>query len=347
MRGRGYSSRLKKGIRLLLLGEPMVAGRDPIPVITQDEVEEVLRFFPLPKFFIFGYARSGTTLLARLVRLHRQVHCNWQAHFFTRPPFLSAFVESPTVAEWLSRRNNRWNRGRDLSPVVLRVVADFILEREAVRVGKGIVGDKSPSNLLHGEAVTRLAAVYPDAKLVYIMRDARDALVSHRLQSFVDAVSMLNQEDRRLREEFLSSPESFLGGGRSIFTPAGLRQGAENWAKNVTETVAAGRELFADRFLHLRFEDLLVDPLRSIEAVWAFLGAAETGDEEAEAVRAEMAQNPDAVWQRSQWGDIASRIPKGGAGSWRTVMTIQDLAVVEQVAGPSLLAWGYGAGAGP
>ena len=54
------------------------------------EVAEARTFFPLEKFFIFGHARSGTTMLTRLIRLHPEVHCNYQAHFFTRPPLLES-----------------------------------------------------------------------------------------------------------------------------------------------------------------------------------------------------------------------------------------------------------------
>ena len=334
-------SRLRKAIALLLRGDRRQAVRGPIPAITQEEVEEARRFFPRQKFFIFGHARSGTTLLARLVRLHRQVYCNWQSHFFTRAPFLTGLVEDPEVAKWLGRRNNRWNRGRDLSPVVLRAAADFILEREADREGQSIVGDKSPSSRLHGAAVERLAAVYPDARLIYILRDGRDALVSQRLQSFVDAVDTLTRDDLRLRQEFLASPEAFLGGGRSIFLDGDLRRRAERWARNVTETVARGTELFADRFHFLRFEDLLADPAGAITKLWTFLEAAQPGEAEAEALRLEIARNPDAEWQRQQLGEVASRIPKGGTGSWRAMMTARDLAVVDQAAGATLRAWGY------
>jgi hypothetical protein len=75
--------------------------------------------------------------------------------------------------------------------------------------------------------------------------------------------------------------------------------------------------------------------------VWAFLGAAEPGREEEEAVRTEMGRNPDAEWQQQQLGEAAWRIPKGGSGSWRAMMTARDLAVVDQAAGTTLRAWGY------
>jgi hypothetical protein len=45
--------------------------------------------------------------------------------------------------------------------MVLRAAADFILEREARQVGKRIVGDKSPSSLLDGQAVRLMREFIP------------------------------------------------------------------------------------------------------------------------------------------------------------------------------------------
>jgi len=149
--------RFKLAARILTKGaEPEKARRELIPPISLEEVAEARQFFPMGKFFIFGHARSGTTLLTRLVRVHPDVHCNYQAHFFTRPPLLNSLVSDPDVGAWLARRSNRWNRGRDLSPVVLRAVSDFIMERDARLAGKNIVGDKSPNSLLDGRAVQLL-----------------------------------------------------------------------------------------------------------------------------------------------------------------------------------------------
>ncbi len=147
-------------------------------------------------------------MLTRLIRLHPEIHCSYQAHFFTRPPTLESLVNSEQIGEWLCRPSNRWNRGKDLSPIVLRAAADFILEREARREGKIIVGDKSPNNLLDGKAVQQLFKVYPDAYLIYIVRDGRDAAISHRFQSFIDLTQTLSNEDLKIRLEFSAHPDN-------------------------------------------------------------------------------------------------------------------------------------------
>src|SRR5512135_1322420 len=217
-------SRFRSAARILLKGDPKRKKRNPIPAITAEEVAEIKQFFSREKFFIFGHARSGTTLLMRLVRLHPEVHGNYQAHFFTRQPLLKSLVNSPEAEEWLTRKSNRWNQGHDLSPLVLRAVADFILERDAAREGKMIVGDKSPSSTIHGQAVRDMYAVYPDAKLVYIVRDGRDVLVSERFRNFVEESKFLTAEDKRIIADLKADPASFTSGSRSIFTETFIRR---------------------------------------------------------------------------------------------------------------------------
>ena len=76
--------RINLAAQVLVNGRLATAEEFDIPEINPEEVAEAKTFFPMEKFFIFGHARSGTTLLTRLIRLHPKVHCNYQAHFFTR-----------------------------------------------------------------------------------------------------------------------------------------------------------------------------------------------------------------------------------------------------------------------
>jgi len=329
--------------RILLKGGkvPAVARRTDIPALTEEEAAEARSFFPMGKFFIFGHARSGTTLLARLVRVHPKVHCNYQAHFFTRAPLLQSLVADPEVGTWLARRSNRWNHGRDLSPVVLRAAADYIMEREARPLGKRIVGDKSPSSLLDGEAVRLMHKVYPDGRLVYIVRDGRDTALSHRFQAFIDNPQSLKREDLAIREAFAQDPQPFLRGERSLFSEKALSAAALGWVKNVDETDRLGRELYGERYLALRYEDLLTKPWEEMSRLWAFLGA-EPGDAGLEAaLQSEMQENPDADWQQQKASEIAQPLQKGRQGSWREMFTPRDCELFNRLAGETLKAWKY------
>jgi hypothetical protein len=336
-----FITRAKLAARVLLgKSPPRARGRD-IPPISPEEIAEAKDFFPMDKFFIFGHARSGTTLLTRLVRLHPNVHCNYQAHFFTRAPLLQSLVSDEEVGAWLARRSNRWNRGSDLSPVILRAASDYILEREARREGARIVGDKSPNSLMDGEAVRLMHQVYPDARLIYIVRDGRDAALSHRFQAFIDKTEHLTNEDLRIREAFIQNPQPFLHGQRSIFTPKGIRQAAEGWNRNVVETTRMGKELYGDQFISLRYEDLLANPWEEMSRLWEFLGADSSFPELQGAIQDELGHNPDAEWQREKANEIAEALTKGKKGIWQELFNAEDRHIFHQIAGATLTAWGY------
>ncbi len=333
-------SRLRSAARILLKGEPQKNQRNPIPAITPEEVAEVKQFFPREKFFLLGHARSGTTLLMRLARLHPDVHCNYQAHFFTRKPLLKSLVDSPEIEEWLTRKSNRWNHGRDLSPLVLRAAADIIMERDAARAGKRIVGDKSPSSVIHGQAVRDLHAVYPDAKIVYIVRDGRDVILSERFRNFVEESKFLTAEDKRIIADLRLDPAPFGDGRRSIFTETFIRRTAGDWAHDLQETEAEARRLFGDRFYALRYEDLLAHPFEEMKKVWQFLGV-EAEPSLERAILEEMRSNPDEEWQSRRNEDIASFLPKGQSGNWARLFSERDKSLFEQVAGHMLARWKY------
>jgi LPS sulfotransferase NodH len=333
-------SRIKKSARILLRGEPKKKNRNPIPAITADEVAEIKQFFPREKFFIFGHARSGTTLLMRLVRLHAEVHCNYQAHFFTRQPMLKSLVDTPEAEEWLKRKSNRWNQGGDLSPLVLRAAADFIMERDAAQEGKRIVGDKSPSSTIHGQAVRDLYAVYPDAKLVYIVRDGRDVLISERFRNLVEESKFLKAEDKHIIEDLRQDQAQFTNGTRSIFTENVIRRVANGWVKNVQETEAEGRRLFGENYFSLRYEDLLAQPFDEMQKLWNFLGVQVDRSLE-KAITDEMSSNPDEEWQAKRNEDIASFLPKGQAGNWQRLFTARDKSIFKEAAGEMLIKWNY------
>ncbi|MGB9639341.1 MAG: sulfotransferase family protein [Anaerolineales bacterium] len=337
------SQRIKRVTRVFFQPAPPNPPLDwqSIPAIEAADLGDIQLFFARPKYFIFGHARSGTTLLARLIRVHPDVHCNWQAHFFTRQPFLHSLVQDASVQEWLSRRSNRWNQGKDLSPLVMRVAADFILEREAAQLGKRIVGDKSPNSLVNGDAVLKMHQIYPDARLIYIVRDGRDAVLSHRFQSFIDKAENLTEEDLAIRQAFSQDPTPFLNGKRSLFTPKGLRRAAQGWVDNVTQTDSFAKKLYGESYYSLRFEDLIRNPWEKMCQIWDFLGADIHISGLQEELLQELQQNPDSDWQQQKASEIAQVLQKGKSGGWREMFTGADRQQFLEIAATTLAEWGY------
>ena len=61
---------------------------------------------------------------------------------------------------------------------------DYFLGGELLKSGKRIVGDKSP--LLTPDTIREISAIYPEAKVIHIIRDGRDVAVSaaHHARNF-------------------------------------------------------------------------------------------------------------------------------------------------------------------
>lgn len=334
-------SRLKSAARILIKGEPKKKTRSAIPAITAEELVEVRQFFPREKFFVMGHARSGTTLLMRLLRLHEEVHCNYQAHFFSRKPMLKSLVDSPDAEEWLSRKSNRWNQGRDLSPLVLRATADFIMERDAACEGKHIVGDKSPSSTIHGQIVRDTHLIYPDAKIIYIVRDGRDVLTSERFRNFVEESKFLTSEDKRIMADLRTDSAPFSDGRRSIFTETSIRNIAKRWVDDLNEIDEESKRLYGENYISLRYEDMLSNPFAELSRLWKFLDVKKVDSALEKQLVEEMSSNPDEEWQAKRNEGIASFLPKGQAGNWQRLFTARDKALFKEIAGDVLTKWGY------
>ena len=126
--------------------------------------------------------------------------------------------------------------------------------------------------LIHGQAVRDMHAIYPDAKLIYIVRDGRDVLISERFRNLVEESKFLKAEDKQVIEELRKDQTQFANGTRSIFTESVIRRVVSGWVKNLQETEDEGRRLFGEHYCSLRYEDLLAHPFDEMQRLWNFLG---------------------------------------------------------------------------
>lgn len=322
-----------------------LTDRAPLAALPVQSQERIRRHFSRPKFFIVGYPRSGTTLLARLVSLHPEVCCLWQAHFFSEQHSLRSALGTHQVEEWLERPDNRWVRDEAALSTLLRAACDFVMEAEAEDQGKSIVGDKSPASDWR-LGLEDLAKVYPDAVVVHIVRDGRDVAVSRRLQQFIDLPHLLDRKDRKIRDQLKSSGADLMDDRRPIFTRSWLEDEAWSWSEEVTEVDRKGRDLYGDGYLSVRFEDLIRVPEEHVTRVWESLNVEASSVTEAllDEVRSELRQNPAAEWHEQADPQLARHFDRGTPGGWRRVFTSQDEATFLKYGSRGLEHWGYEAG---
>ena len=199
---------------------------------------------------------------------------------------------------------------RELSGVASPTVVDGVgaaFRAYAKEHGKSRWADKTPD---HAEHIPLLAAMFPDALFVHLLRDGRDVALS---------VIELSKEHTGPRHP----PQS----------PASA---AFFWGRRMRRVASASREL-ADRLAMVRYEDLVKDPEPELRRLCAFLDLSfEAGMLEHDAGALETV--PEA--QRGIHGRIAMP-PTMGLRDFRTQMSPRDVEEFEAIAARELARAGY------
>lgn len=187
------------------------------------------------------------------------------------------------------------------APCDYPTAAAALFQDFADRRGKQRWGDKTPRNIL---SVGWLSEVYPKSRFLHIIRDARDV-----------AASLCK-----------------AGWHATLF------RAARFWKDRVEAGRLAGSVLPPDRYLELKYEDLLIAPQASLQGVAEWLGV---GYEPAmlQYYRDADTQIPS---QHADLFELLDKpIDKSRAYAWKPSMKGRDVAEVERVAGPLLAELGY------
>lgn len=208
--------------------------------------------------FIIGAPRSGTSLLYAILRRSSHLkhwpgesHEIWEADYH---PALRGWSSNALAAE-------------DLTPeAAARIRRGFFL----VTGRKHRLLDKTPRNALR---VPFVDALFPDARYVYLQRDGRE-----NVNSLINA-----WRTPRYRTYELPEPHSIPGvqprWWKFVLYPgwrddtAGPLEvvAAKQWAISNDHALAASKEIGLDRWVEVRYEDLIEAPEREVARILEFL----------------------------------------------------------------------------
>src|ERR671920_631297 len=287
-------------------------------------------------FFVAGEMRSGTSWLRHSLSDHPEIACGQEGSFFGRgydheeiPVYTGpvssltrALAHSRELKTWHALPWNLWSDGYDEDLRALsRLSVDYFLSKEVARTGRRIVGDKSPQ---HTECLDEIHEIYPDARIIHIVRDGRDVAVSAMHHWWREAkdrggVFELTPEELELRAAYLEDRQGFLSSGRSIFTEERLGQLARRWSYRVGKAHRDGTTLYGDRYLEIWYEDLLQDTPNTLRRVFGLLGASEDDRIIKYCIRASSFERVSSRQPGEE--DSSSFFRKGVAGDWRDVFT--------------------------
>ena len=270
-----------------------------------------------PPFFVVGNDRSGTTMLRLVLDRSAEAAVPPESMFLVdtaaarRSGDLGDAAEAARLLEriWEHPRVRGWGLPREPPPVpaglshsgAYRFAVEAPFRAYASLAGKSRWGDKTPAYL---HQVDELFAVWPDARLIVLVRDGRDVALS-----------------------IMGLP----------FGPNNVWAAARTWAAGIRRGQEAERR-HPDQVLTLRYEDLASEPKREVERACEFLGLA--FDEAMLAIEetdaAKLAKGQEG-WFTSVWAGINT----SAVGKWRREMTPAQQAVFAAVAGDELRALGY------
>lgn len=299
-----------------------------------------------PPVFILCAPRSGTTWLVRALGAHPEVHATELRAFghyvdvvhdhesakprlrITLDAYLDALLDPHT---WQPLGPSRDSVRDDLVRDVYRTIQAHALRR----TGKRMLVDKfTPYLGTAGEAVRSIRRLFPDAKIILLLRDGRDVAVSGVMHWLTKNVDRMSEHQRRRRaflvEKVGAPPDRF-------FTDDEVRQWAAHWREPIDSVEEAAGAL---ERLDVRYEDMVADLGAELRRIYGFLGVA--ADDSIIRASVETSTFEAMSGGRSRGEDApGAHVRKGVVGDWRNYFTLADASLFDREAGRTLAAWGY------
>jgi hypothetical protein len=271
-----------------------------------------------PPVFVTGCARSGTTLL-----YHTLLSSGGFAVYFAEPAVFDMLVpkfknlgvrnnRARLMKYWLNSKMFRASglRREDIEAKILlqcKSNGDFlpIVMQEIARVqGKDRWAVWGPDNLLYMQQIKK---EMPHAKFIHIIRDGRDVAISMQKEGWIRPLPW----DRN----------------------QGLLVAALHWLWKVNRGRKCGQR-FAPDYLEVRFEDLLAKRKETLLRISAFVDYDLNLDY--------IQKNALGTLRDSNSTFRSTPQQDRPMGRWRTLLSVQEIELLESVLGPTLLELNYG-----
>lgn len=226
---------------------------------------------PPPLCFIAGCGRSGTTMLGRLLSLHPEVsYLNEPRHFW--------IAVSHRTDIWGYTKTGRQPVGSQLITSVEKGEAELLnaLFNSRLDAQHKMVIEKTPENVFR---LPWLHALAPDAKLIHIVRNGPDVVRSILVEAAFDIPyglrDMNNWYGQRDRKRGLLAETAKKMGVSDADIATCVTDSdwaALEWICSLRAYRDGYHHFAVSGFHHLRYEDLLADPLGTFSELIRFLG---------------------------------------------------------------------------
>lgn len=282
---------------------------------------------PLDIFpFIVSCGRSGSTLLRSMIDAHPDLAVPGESHFIIKllprsssyhtDTFDAArFVEDVMQVSWTKRQEeptwvDQWGIPREyLRRAVIEAAPGSY--PEGIRAvfggyatwrGKARYGDKTPSYISH---IGKIGNLLPEARFIHLVRDGRNVALA-----------------------YVSAP----------FGASSLEEAALHWRARVLAGREAGKQLGPNRYLELKYEDLVQEPEKYLRVIceWLHLSFDPVMLDHRESLRGLKISNA----LRGAHRNVLLPIQKG-MRHWASQMDRSEVECFELLAGDALEAFNY------
>jgi hypothetical protein len=253
--------------------------------------------------FVVGAPRSGTSFLGGCIGSLGSVS------YHREPVIMKAVGRQVTSGEWDQARATAVYQRAYRTLLGLHLAGDLRL------------ADKSPHNSF---IVRSLAAAFPDAQFIHIVRDGRDAAVSYLEKPWVRQVYAWTRRRDPGGQPYGPFAPFWVERDRvaEFESTSDLHRAVWAWRAHVEAARDGGADMPADRWLDVRYETILKEPETEAARLLEFLGA--EGDDDEQQLRTALADaNPASI------------------GRWHDQLAAADIAVIEREAGDLLAGLGY------
>jgi len=265
-------------------------------------------------FFIVGNPRSGTTLLRFILSTHSRIYIPEETGFV---PHLVGYLghrltrqETEKLVRKIGRMNREWSQlvtdfatfYEQLAEPTLTEILDALYRIRICNQGAVRWGDKGPSYV---RCIPQLDRIFPQALYIHLIRDGRDSTISAM---------------KKWRDQFWYFDTYYL---------------MKNWARNIRAGQSAGQNLGHQRYLEIRYEQLVSEPEPTIRQVCDFL------DESFEPAMLDHTGLARQLVGPTGHFEVEQPVTRRTVGNWRRNMPLFDQKVALRVGGRELRKLGY------
>lgn len=322
----------------------------PGPVHAHTRAVEPL---PGPSYFFFGAnRRSGTTWLSSMLNSHPEVMCKNEGWLFnSHGCSLEQWLDEDVFLKWtqLPAAGGGWLK--DIPPgdalvIVQRAMAEALMREAAARspwknpTRLKVIGDKTTTFFC--TKIDQLHRLFPEARFLHMVRDGRDVVVSDMFLKFryEDFDCFPGDGPASARAAYAYHAQG-QGEPVDLFNDDTLAYFTTTWVESIRGGLRA-RQLYGQRCLEVRYEDLLDDPHR-VGSIFAFLGVS-TDDAIVEQCVERNTFEKQSKGRKPGQADPTHPARKGIAGDWRNYFTDANRALFKELAGDVLIELGYESG---